>query len=148
MLCSRMVSLSPQYVIGADGAQSVVRQVSGVGFGDPGTSPGQPEAINTLAQMVIADTTFDGEPYVTDKLFAFLSPERFCILVHLPYATAGSKDANGNQIYRLACGVPLPDGTPPSRSSVEYCQQVTRSTGRARSHATRARTGAQSRWLM
>jgi len=117
-------SITAQYVIGADGSQSVVRQVSGVGFGDPGTSPDQPEAINTLAQMVIADIVFDGEPNLTDKLFAILSPESFCVLAHLQYATAGSKDVSGKQIYRLACGVPLSDGEPPSQSSVEYCQQL------------------------
>ena len=103
-----------------------MRQVSGVGFADPGSDPDQPEAINSLAQMVIADITFDREPTgnATEKLYAVLSPQSFCVLAHLQYATAGSKDANGKQVYRLACGVPLSDGEPPSKSSVEYCQQL------------------------
>ncbi|KAI9457303.1 FAD/NAD-P-binding domain-containing protein [Russula earlei] len=117
-------SITAQYVIGADGSQSMVRQLSGVAFADPGTTPGKPEAMNTLAQMVIADITFDGTPHITDKLYAVLSLESFFILAHLQHPTAGSKDANGKQIYRLACGVPLTDGAPPSKSSVEYCQAL------------------------
>jgi 2-polyprenyl-6-methoxyphenol hydroxylase-like FAD-dependent oxidoreductase len=77
-----------------------------------------------LAQMVIADITFDGEPLIQDTFYAVLSSDSFCAVAHLEYPTHGSKDAQGRTIYRLACGVPLSEGEPPSKASVEYCQQL------------------------
>jgi 2-polyprenyl-6-methoxyphenol hydroxylase-like FAD-dependent oxidoreductase len=74
--------------------------------------------------MVIADITFDGEPFIQDTFYAVLSPTSFCALAHLEHPTEGSKDAQGKTIYRLACGIPLSDGEPPSQASVEYCQQL------------------------
>jgi 2-polyprenyl-6-methoxyphenol hydroxylase-like FAD-dependent oxidoreductase len=77
-----------------------------------------------MAQMVIADITFDGEPLIQDTFYAVLSSTSFCAVAHLEHPTEGSKDAKGKTIYRLACGVPLGDGEPPSKASVEYCQQL------------------------
>jgi 2-polyprenyl-6-methoxyphenol hydroxylase-like FAD-dependent oxidoreductase len=79
---------------------------------------------NTLAQMVIADITFDREPFIQDTFYAVLSPNNFCAVAHLEHPTEGSKDAQGKTIYRLACGIPLSEGEPPSKASVEYCQQL------------------------
>jgi 2-polyprenyl-6-methoxyphenol hydroxylase-like FAD-dependent oxidoreductase len=77
-----------------------------------------------MAQMVIADITLTGEPSIQDMFYAVLSQNSFCALAHLTYPTEGSKDAQGRTIYRLACGVPLSDGEPPSQASIEYCQQL------------------------
>jgi len=80
-----------------------------------------------MAQMVIADITLAGEPYIQDTFNAVLSPNSFCALAHLACPTESSirsKDAQGRTIYRLACGVPLSDGEPPSNASIEYCQQL------------------------
>ncbi len=77
-----------------------------------------------MAQMVIADITLTGEPSIQDTFYSVLSANSFCALAHLAYPTEGSKDAQGRTIYRLACGVPLSDGEPPSKASVEYCQQL------------------------
>ena len=74
--------------------------------------------------MVIADITFDGEPFIQDTFYAVLSPNNFCAIAHLEHPTEGSKDAQGKTIYRLACGVPLSEGEPLSKASVEYCQQL------------------------
>ena len=74
--------------------------------------------------MVIADITFDGEPFIQDTFYGVLSANNFCVLAHLEHSTEGSKDAQGKTIYRLACGIPLSEGEPPSKASVEYCQQL------------------------
>ena len=95
-----------------------------IGFTDPHSTPGRPEVANTLAQMVIADITFDREPFIQDTFYAVLSPNNFCAVAHLEHPTEGSKDAQGKAIYRLACGIPLSEGEPPSKASVEYCQQL------------------------
>jgi 2-polyprenyl-6-methoxyphenol hydroxylase-like FAD-dependent oxidoreductase len=95
--------------------------LSGIGFSDP---HGQPESINNMAQMVIADITFTGEPTIQDTFYAVLSPNSFCALGHLAHPTEGSKDAQGKNVYRLACGVPSTDGEAPSKAGVEYCQQL------------------------
>jgi len=117
-------SITAQYVIGADGALSVVRQLSEIPFVDPSSTPDKPEAANTMAQMVIADVTFDGTPHITDKFFAVISLTSFFALAHLRYPAEGSKDSNGKIVYRMACGVPLTDGIPPTKSTVEYCQEL------------------------
>ena len=74
--------------------------------------------------MVIADITFDGIPFVPESFFCVASLDSFFVLAPLQYPTEGSKDAGGKTVYRLACGVPLSDGEPPSKASIEYCQQL------------------------
>ena len=77
-----------------------------------------------MAQMVIADITLTGEPDIQDMFYAVLSQNSFCALAHVAYPAEGSNDAQGRTIYRLACGVPPSDGEPPSKASIEYCQQL------------------------
>jgi 2-polyprenyl-6-methoxyphenol hydroxylase-like FAD-dependent oxidoreductase len=80
--------------------------------------------MNTLAQMVIADITFDRNPEVPGVFYAVVSKESFWALAHLQYPMDGSKDSGGKTVHRMACGVPLSEGAPPSKSSVEYCQEL------------------------
>lgn len=135
-------SITAQYVVGADGAQSAVcspislgadlmltvaikiRQLSGVGFVDPNAAPDEPEDVNTLAQMVIADVTFSEPPTLPSILFGVVSTESFFIFSPLQYPMKDSKDTHGKTVYRIACGVPLSLGPPPSKPSVEYCQEL------------------------
>jgi hypothetical protein len=77
-----------------------------------------------MAQMVIADIPLIGEPSIQETFYAVLSPDSFCALARLAYPTEGSKDAQGRTIYRLSCGVSLNDGEPPSKASIDYCQQL------------------------
>jgi hypothetical protein len=100
-----------------------VRQSCGIKFADPHT-PNKPEELNTLAQIAIADITFDKNPEVPGVFYAVVSKESFCALAHLQYPMEGSKDSGGKIVHRMICGVPLTDGAPPSKSSVEYCQQL------------------------
>jgi 2-polyprenyl-6-methoxyphenol hydroxylase-like FAD-dependent oxidoreductase len=117
-------SITAQYVVGADGAQSAIRQLSGVGFVDPNAVPGQPEDVNTLAQMVIADVTFSEPPTLPGILFGVVSTDSFFIFSPLQCPMKDSKDTHGKTVYRIACGVPLSLGPPPSKPSVEYCQEL------------------------
>lgn len=74
--------------------------------------------------MIIADITFTEQPSIQDTFYGVLSANSFCALAHLAHPTEGSKDSQGKTVYRLACGVPLSDGEPPSHASAEYCQQL------------------------
>jgi FAD binding domain len=95
-----------------------------MGFRDPSSAPGQPEEVNTLAQMVIADVTFSEPPPIPDILFGTLSVDSFFACSPLHYPIKDSKDSQGKAIYRIACGVPLSLGPPPSKPGVEYCQEL------------------------
>ncbi|KAI0306374.1 FAD/NAD-P-binding domain-containing protein [Multifurca ochricompacta] len=122
-------SITAYYVVGADGAQSAVRQLSAVGFADPHAIPDKPEDVNTLAQMVIADVTFSEPPTLPNILFGVVSTESFFIFSPLQYPMKDSKDTHGRTVYRIACGVPPTFGPPPSKLSVEYCQQIVEKYG-------------------
>ncbi|KAI9455168.1 FAD/NAD-P-binding domain-containing protein [Lactarius psammicola] len=127
-------SITAQYVVGADGGQSAVRQLSGVDFVDPDAGPGGPEDVNTLAQMVIADVTFSEPPNHPDMgvMFDVVSAESFFACSPLQYPMKDSRDTQGKAVYRLACGVPLAFGAPPSKAGVEYCQQLIETYGPSR----------------
>ena len=100
-----------------------MRQSCGIKFADPHT-PDKPEESNNLAQIAIADITFDKNPEVPGVFYAVVSKESFWALAHLQYPMEGSKDSGGKIVHRMISGVPLTDGPPPSKSSVEYCQQL------------------------
>ncbi|KAG2064818.1 FAD/NAD(P)-binding domain-containing protein [Suillus decipiens] len=48
-----------KYIIGADGARSIIRTIAGIGFADP---EGHSLADNLTTQIVVADVTFEPEP--------------------------------------------------------------------------------------
>ncbi len=105
-----------------------MRQLAGVRFVDP-YFPDQPEDFNTLAQIVIADITFDVAPEVPGKFYGVVSQESFFVLSHLQYPMEDARDAHGKVTHRLVCGVPLSKGSPPSKSTVEYCQELIETYG-------------------
>ena len=74
--------------------------------------------------MAIADITFDRNPEVPSAFYSVVSRESFWALIHLQYPMDGSKDSGGKTVHRMMCGVPLSEGAPPSKSSVEYCQEL------------------------
>jgi hypothetical protein len=106
-----------------------VRQLAGLSFTDPHATPDKPEDLNVLAQMVIADVTFSGNPTLPNPFFGVVSAESFFVGSVLQYPVQGSKDSGGKTVYRIACGVPLTDGPPPSKPSVGYCQELVEKYG-------------------
>ncbi len=74
--------------------------------------------------MVIADITFNEPPKVPGVFYAVVSSESSFSLAHLQYPVDGAKDSDGQTLHRLARGVPSIDGAPPSKSSVEYRQEL------------------------
>jgi 2-polyprenyl-6-methoxyphenol hydroxylase-like FAD-dependent oxidoreductase len=115
-------SITAKYVVGADGSKSAIRELSGINFEDPGSSVEQ--ATNNMAQMVIADISFDKTPSSPDSFYCVVSQTSFFVIAPLQYPSFGSKDTRGKTIYRVACGVPSSDGEAPSKAGVEYCQHL------------------------
>ena len=99
-----------------------VRSLCGLAFVDPKVAdPSQPEDVNTLASMVIADVTFAGTPKLPNPFSGTVTTESFFFISPLANPVPGSKNVRDKTIYRIACGVPH---TPPSKPSVEYIQEL------------------------
>ena len=131
--------ITAKYVIGADGAHSVVmppfvlctrlsshsmevRSLAGIGFSDPTNA--QREAHNILTQGVIPDVTFDTTNANQCALSGTLSPNNFFVCFPLPPSFNRSLVASGQgaipeRVYRIACGVPLEAGEIPRSPSKE-----------------------------
>ncbi|KAG1756788.1 uncharacterized protein EDB91DRAFT_1094402 [Suillus paluster] len=119
--------ITAKYVIGADGARSVVRQMAGIGFSDPKTDE-QGERTNNLTQMVLADVVCEG---INDDDFGFIgtmSPESFFFSIPMPTSFSELLAKNGQevegQIYRIGSGVPVVDGEIPRSPSKDYIQNL------------------------
>jgi len=118
--------ITAKYVIGADGARSVVRTTAGIPFIDP--ISGKLEETSNLAQMILADVTFDAP--IEDTLFAgTLTPNGFFLCVPMPstfneYLVSNGQPSLTGQLYRIGAGVPLEDGEIPRSPSKEYVQNL------------------------
>ncbi|KAG1823707.1 FAD/NAD(P)-binding domain-containing protein [Suillus subaureus] len=121
--------IKARYIIGADGARSTIRTVSGIGFSDPeGPNPSN----HLLAQMVSADVTFEPEPVgpltIEGHLNGTASTGNLFVLTPLGSRFNDELTRDGKPIskpiFRIDCAVPLKNGEPPRAPPKEYIQDL------------------------
>ncbi|KAG1867613.1 FAD/NAD(P)-binding domain-containing protein [Suillus tomentosus] len=125
-----------RYIIGADGARSIIRTVAGIGFSDP---EGPHLTNNLLAQMVSADVTFEPEPVGPFTLETHLNATVFSgnIFFLAPFGnhfnTELTRDGKPTTkpIFRIGCAIPAKNGEPPHAPPKEYIQNLIDSYGPA-----------------
>ncbi|KAG1776693.1 hypothetical protein EV702DRAFT_1108608 [Suillus placidus] len=118
-----------RYIIGADGARSIIRTIAGIGFSDP---EGPNIANNIMAQMVSADVTFEPEPVGPLTLEGHLNGTVFSgnFFLLTPFGnrfnTELTRDGKSTtkSIFRVGCAIPVKNGEPPRAPPREYIQDL------------------------
>ncbi|KAG0707764.1 hypothetical protein DFH29DRAFT_895240 [Suillus ampliporus] len=121
--------IKARYIIGADGARSIIRTIAGIGFSDP---DGSKLVDNVMAQMVAADVTFEPEPVgpltIEGHLNGTVSSGSFFMLVPFGNRFNAELTRDGKpvtkSIFRVGCAVPLKSGEPPRTPPKEYIQDL------------------------
>ncbi|KAK7064962.1 FAD-binding-3 domain-containing protein [Favolaschia claudopus] len=129
--------IKAKYVIGADGAHSVVREQAGISFKDPDGD--EKHDYGNLSQMAIADVAFTSEPQIFTperKVSQTLSSGNMVLVS--PFPPAASPDPT-RTVYRLVSSVPVDLGTAPHEPSIEYMQRLVDRNGPAQLSSDPAR---------
>ncbi|KAJ7101126.1 hypothetical protein C8R44DRAFT_350894 [Mycena epipterygia] len=111
-----------KYVIGADGAKSMVRHEAGIAFNDPDGD--EEHNYGSLSQIALADVTFSSPPQFpppATRIIAMIAEGSFALLAPFPTSVSPDKD---RIVYRFACGVPAEDGSIPHAPGTEYLQSL------------------------
>ncbi|KAI0670466.1 FAD/NAD-P-binding domain-containing protein [Trametes maxima] len=115
--------LTARFVVGADGARSLIRQSAQISWADPDGDPNDTQH-NLLAQMIIADVTLDNPPaWPRDNINLVASPGNFCLFIALPRAPYPSVPAD-EPVFRVACAIPAELGEPPHAPDSAYVQKL------------------------
>ncbi|KAG1721686.1 uncharacterized protein EDB91DRAFT_1175846 [Suillus paluster] len=118
-----------RYIIGADGAHSTIRTITGIGFSDP---EGPDLCNHVLTQMVSADVTFEPEPVglltIEGHINIIISPDGFLMLTPFGNRFNSELTCDGNpvtkSIFRIISAVPVKNGDPPHAPPKEYVQKL------------------------
>ncbi|KAF7352070.1 FAD-binding-3 domain-containing protein [Mycena venus] len=108
-----------KYVIGADGANSVVRHEAGIAFKDPNGD--EKHDYGNLSQIVLGDVSLTSPPQLAARFSITSYDGNFTLMAPFPAST--SPDAS-RTVYRFASSVPAEDGTAPHAPSIEYLQSL------------------------
>ncbi|KAK0483769.1 FAD/NAD-P-binding domain-containing protein [Armillaria novae-zelandiae] len=115
------------YVIGADGKNSVVRELAGISYVDPDNTPIE----DSVAQLVLADVVFSPRhnSLSNDSMMAHVSPSGVFLTLPLPsYHPDLSSD---DMVHRIIFNIPASLPAPPSNPSTEYLQNLLNTQGPA-----------------
>lgn len=119
--------ITADYVIGADGKNSVVRELAGISYVDPDNAPIE----DSVAQLVLADVVFSPRrtSLSNDCMMAHVSPSGVFLTLPLPsYHPDLSSD---DMVHRIIFNIPASLGAPPSNPSTEYLQNLLNTQGPA-----------------
>ncbi|KAG2349910.1 FAD/NAD(P)-binding domain-containing protein [Suillus weaverae] len=118
-----------RYIIGADGARSVIRTIAGIKFSDP---EGPNIVSRVLSQMVAADVTFEPEPTgpltLEGHFNGTVSSDSFFMLI--PFGNRFNVELTREgkpttkSIFRVSCAIPMKSGEPPHAPPKEYIQDM------------------------
>ncbi|KAK7042138.1 FAD-binding-3 domain-containing protein [Favolaschia claudopus] len=117
-LLSNDTKFPAKYVIGADGAHSVIRSEAGISFQDPDGN--ETHEYGNLTQMVFADVTFNKPLEIctpTRKVSLTISGGNMLLLAPLP---ASSFPDSPKTVYRISSSVPVEFGTAPPSPPADY----------------------------
>lgn len=125
-----------KYVIGADGANSVVRLLqstdpcflseaqkvrheAGIAFKDPNGD--EKHDYGNLSQIILGDVSLTSPPQLAARFSITSYDGNFTLMAPFPAST--SPDTS-RTVYRFASSVPAEDGTAPHAPSIEYLQSL------------------------
>jgi 2-polyprenyl-6-methoxyphenol hydroxylase-like FAD-dependent oxidoreductase len=113
--------LKAKYVIGADGAHSVVRSEAGIPFNDPNGD--EKHDYGNLSQLALGDVSFTSPPQLDtpDGVSLTFSDGNFTLFTPFPADASPDKTRS---VYRIVSSVPVEDGTAPHAPSAEYLQSL------------------------
>ncbi|KAJ3740193.1 hypothetical protein DFH05DRAFT_1510712 [Lentinula detonsa] len=116
-----------KYVIGADGARSAVRQLSGINFADPDGKSIDDSIDDRVAQMVLADVSIslseEQSAVLASGVSITVSDSGMFVLIPLGKPSVSELLYNSSEaVYRVGFSVPRALGEPPSKPSLEYIQ--------------------------
>ncbi|KAG7447919.1 FAD/NAD(P)-binding domain-containing protein [Guyanagaster necrorhizus] len=120
-------AIRADYVIGADGKNSVVRELAGISYIDPDDTP----IDDSISQLVLADVVFSPRhtSLSDDCLMAHVSPSG--VFLTLPLPSYHPDLLSDDMVHRIMFNIPASLGPPPSSPSTEYLQNLLNTQGPA-----------------
>ncbi|KAJ3836384.1 FAD/NAD(P)-binding domain-containing protein [Lentinula raphanica] len=120
-------TMRAKYVIGADGAKSAVRQLSGINFADPDGKSVNDSIDDRIAQMAVADVCLSLPEKQAAELASgvtiTVSGAGMFLLIPLGRPAVSELLYNSSEpVYRVGFNIPRISGEPPSKPSLEYIQ--------------------------